>query len=236
MTTKKEYYVYVYFDPDTRRPIYVGKGRGNRALHHMHLMDEGSPKTQAIQEILDEGKKPIIQIVQWGLTEEQAFTTEAALIECFGLRALTNKRRGKGVSKINADFLAYILNEGKFRMKCFGRHYVLFLNVTSKCRPGMTAFELYDAIRGPWTIDLKHARDCNYIFCLLNGYVIEIYQNVEWFEYGRSTRQCVCKKDAIGYEFMARRASQVMRNRYVGKKLAGSASPRLRYLTYGYID
>ena len=34
-----KYYVYVYSDPDTKKPFYVGKGKGNRVFSH--LMQEG---------------------------------------------------------------------------------------------------------------------------------------------------------------------------------------------------
>jgi len=30
------YYVYVYSDPDTHKPFYVGKGKGNRAFDHLY--------------------------------------------------------------------------------------------------------------------------------------------------------------------------------------------------------
>ena len=29
-----KYYVYVYSDPDTKEPFYVGKGKGNRVIKH----------------------------------------------------------------------------------------------------------------------------------------------------------------------------------------------------------
>lgn len=29
------YYVYVYSDPDTHKPFYVGKGKGNRVFNHL---------------------------------------------------------------------------------------------------------------------------------------------------------------------------------------------------------
>ena len=36
-----EHYVYVYSDPDTKEPFYVGKGKGNRVFTHL---DEQSEK------------------------------------------------------------------------------------------------------------------------------------------------------------------------------------------------
>ena len=34
------YYVYVYSDPDTKKPFYVGKGKGNRAFQHLDDQSE----------------------------------------------------------------------------------------------------------------------------------------------------------------------------------------------------
>lgn len=35
-----KYYVYVYSDPDTKEPFYVGKGKGNRAFQHLDDQSE----------------------------------------------------------------------------------------------------------------------------------------------------------------------------------------------------
>lgn len=31
-----KYYVYVYSDPDTNKPFYVGKGKENRVFNHLN--------------------------------------------------------------------------------------------------------------------------------------------------------------------------------------------------------
>ena len=47
------YYVYVYSDPDTKQPFYVGKGKGNRVF--AHLSDETEKKkVEDIQSLLKE--------------------------------------------------------------------------------------------------------------------------------------------------------------------------------------
>ena len=36
MTEKLGHYVYLYIDPVTKQPFYVGKGKGNRAYAHLN--------------------------------------------------------------------------------------------------------------------------------------------------------------------------------------------------------
>lgn len=54
------YYVYIYSDPDTKVPFYIGKGKGNRCFNHLFLEND-SEKVAKIQEILKKGKDPIIE-------------------------------------------------------------------------------------------------------------------------------------------------------------------------------
>ena len=42
------YYVYVYSDPDTKKPFYIGKGKGNRCFAHLYDSKE-SDKVSKIQ-------------------------------------------------------------------------------------------------------------------------------------------------------------------------------------------
>lgn len=84
------YYVYVYSDPDTRRPFYVGKGKGNRVFNHMDDQSENE-KVRKINDIKARGKEPNIEILAHGLDEETAFKVEAAAIDLIGIENLTNR-------------------------------------------------------------------------------------------------------------------------------------------------
>ena len=234
MATQRKYYVYVYFDPETYRPIYVGKGCGHRALRHLKSKNKKSPKVKAIREIEGLGKKPIIQIVQWNMTEDEALKVESALLECFGIRQLTNAQRGRGVDKVNADFIDYILNDGVLRIKRSGRKRVLLLSVNGVYQPGMSAFELYDAVRGPWGVRPEKVEDCVLILCVYYCHVIEVYSNATWFDAGSGTRLCLNDECEDGFEFMARQAGSVTRKRYIGKEVKGVNLSK--GFTYGWID
>lgn len=82
MELEKKYYVYEYIDPNTNKPFYIGKGKGDRFLHHIkRLRDTDNPhKTNKIKKLLHEGTPPIINIIQSGLTESEAFNLENVLI------------------------------------------------------------------------------------------------------------------------------------------------------------
>ena len=70
------YYVYVYSDPDTRRPFYVGKGKGNRVFNHMDDQSENE-KVRKINDIKARGKEPNIEILAHGLDEKTAFNLDS---------------------------------------------------------------------------------------------------------------------------------------------------------------
>ena len=84
-----EYYVYVYSDPDTKEPFYVGKGKGNRVFTHLDEQSEND-KVHKINEIRERGEEPIIEILAHGLDNETALKVEAAAIDLIGIKNLTN--------------------------------------------------------------------------------------------------------------------------------------------------
>lgn len=93
-----DFYVYCLLD-DAHRPFYVGKGNGNRVFAHAHaaLLEDGkSLKLEKIREIIEEsGKAPEQIIIRSGLSEQQAYTVESAIIDfadLIGLK-LTEPRR-----------------------------------------------------------------------------------------------------------------------------------------------
>ena len=83
--TTNFFYVYAIKDPRPKqpKPLYVGKGTGSRAFDHL-VSPDARKKYKRIKEILDTGKKPIIDILVDDLTEAQALKIEAELIAAFG--------------------------------------------------------------------------------------------------------------------------------------------------------
>jgi group I intron endonuclease len=72
----------------TGKPFYAGKGKGNRCYEHLkpwHLKgDENEIKVRIIEKIRREGKEPVVEILQEGLSECDAFAIEAAQIKLYG--------------------------------------------------------------------------------------------------------------------------------------------------------
>ena len=221
---KSDYYVYVYSDPDTHRPFYVGKGRGDRVLQHLKNPDKKCDKGKKILNVLSRGKTPIIEIVNFGLTEDAAFAAEAALISYLGTASLTNQREGKGSYKLHADFLDFMRRgDGKpLKYKTRRSKNVLLLSLNRVYSPGMSRFELYDAARGPWHINRVEAENCELILGVWHGFVLEVWKPTAWSRAGMSERGCACREVIEGdLEFTACVASAGMRNRYIGRPVPG---------------
>jgi len=78
------YYVYVYYDPrKSNEPIYVGKGREDRAYSHTKYCSNPILKYK-LDKIELENLEPIIKIYKEYLKESEAFALEVKLIEKYG--------------------------------------------------------------------------------------------------------------------------------------------------------
>ena len=78
------YYVYALIDPRTEKVFYIGKGVNDRVFQHEQesAKNQGSEKEKlkTIQEIESSGYQVKRKIIYWGLSEQEAFIAEAALI------------------------------------------------------------------------------------------------------------------------------------------------------------
>lgn len=85
-----KYYVYMYYDIDRDVPIYVGKGAGRRAFHHINQAINGKIRTSRfinrLKTLLSINCPPIIEIVEDSMSEECAIDLEEYLIKKFGRR------------------------------------------------------------------------------------------------------------------------------------------------------
>lgn len=87
INTCMNYYVYIYFNPITNLPFYVGKGKGGRMYHHLKETAEttdNKKKFNYINKLRKSGVTPIITIFKDGMSESDAYDLEEELILKYG--------------------------------------------------------------------------------------------------------------------------------------------------------
>ena len=220
------YYVYVYSDPDTHEPFYVGKGQGNRVFDHLKEETKSS-KVKKLKELKKNGKEPLIQILVHGLKDsDTAEKVEAAVIDLLGVDNLTNQKRGKESRKYGIEEVSVL--DDKYRNETLEEEditdNVILLKIKQYYREGMSPRELYDVTRGYWIVAPENAEQVKYAFAVYNGIVREVYKVEHWFP-ALSTftdrpdvaGQKPKKKKTIKYEFVGRIADEKIRMKYRGK-------------------
>jgi len=78
----KQYYVYIYSDPLTFVPFYVGKGHGDRDKKHLKRTDSRHFPNR-IRKMLRESRIPLIERI-YTSSEDFAYMLEVGLIRQFG--------------------------------------------------------------------------------------------------------------------------------------------------------
>lgn len=97
---------FVYKDTDNvtwifpNKPIYVGKGSGNRVQHHA-TRKENVQLNNRLTKIQASGLTPVYKIIQNGLTDAESLSLERKLVACIGKKIsctgpLLNKVEGGG--------------------------------------------------------------------------------------------------------------------------------------------
>lgn len=234
-----KYYVYVYSDPDTKKPFYVGKGKGNRVFNHLNKQSEDE-KSMKINEIIEKGKTPIIEILAHGLDEETALKVEAAAIDLIGIKNLTNRQRGyesSSFGKIEVSLLNARYSHEKLELDDITDN-IMFIRINKRYRNDMSPMELYEATRGYWRLKVENAKKVDYVLAVYDGMVLEVYEVADWFpalstymdRQGNSNLE-----DLDGrYEFVGRIADDDIRKRYADKSVRdffsfGEANP-IKYI------
>lgn len=232
------YYVYVYSDPDTKQPFYVGKGKGDRVFNHLKDQSE-SDKVQKIKEIKDRGKEPIIEILAHGLDEETSYKVEAAAIDLIDIRNLTNLQRGHESStygKIEVGQLEARYSSEKLNFDEITDN-IMLIRINKRYRNNMSPLELYEATRGYWRVSRENAEKVDYALSIYDGIVIEVYEIATWLPAlstfsNRKTSNTEELKER--FEFVGKIADDKIRNQYLNKSVSyyfskGEANP-IKYL------
>lgn len=103
-------YVYQYIDSNTNLTFYIGKGTGSRKTIHLReakarlegFAPKGRPSfcVNKILSLLKQGIEPIVEVIQDGLSDDEAYSLEKQLVKKYGRRnldengILTNRAEG----------------------------------------------------------------------------------------------------------------------------------------------
>lgn len=208
------YYVYVYVDPRTETPFYVGKGRGQRALAHLSSEVE-TRKGQILSELAAEGREPRIDILAHDLPDEQtAFRIEAAVIDLFSLDRLANKVRGWRSITLGRWPLADLITQYAARPVTISDPVIL-IRINNQYTPGMPPDELYEATRYAWK--LGERRDgARFALAVFEGVVREVYKIHRW---RKATPPLGETWKSERWEFDGTVAAQSRRSKYLGRRV-----------------
>ena len=182
------YYVYALIDPRTDKVFYIGKGIGDRVFNH-EIESNKSPdsekiKLQTISSIEKAGLNVKRVIVNWGLTESEAFAAEASLINLLNFTSeikLSNIVAGHHVHE-SLTVEDFELRYGAEHLKEEDiKHNILVIKINRLFHWNMTPKELYDATRGNWIVSISRARrEIDYVFAVYNQLIVAVYKPDEW--------------------------------------------------------
>jgi hypothetical protein len=215
------YYVYLYVDPRTNEPFYVGKGQGERALAHLADTSE-SLKVARIKEIRAAGLEPQIDILVHGLpSEEAAFRVEAAVIDAIGPDRLTNAVRGWESGKVGRMPLTELV-------ALYGAtpvdvvHPSLLIRINRLYRYGMGQAELYEATRGIWKLGSKRSL-ARFAFSVFHGVVRAVFEIDSWHPERTTPYHVRVFEDPTPmpgrWEFVGKPAEESICKQYVGRSV-----------------
>ena len=183
------YYVYALIDPRSNDVFYIGKGIGNRVFSHEAESGKSSEpekeKIQRIQDIENDGFSVKRIMVNWGLSEQEAFAAEASLINLFNVvsdNQLTNIVAGHHVHE-SLTVENFELMHGAESLKIEEiKHNILVIKINKQYRKDMSDYEIYDAVRGMWRVSLNSikSKKIRYVFAVYNSLIVGVYKPDEW--------------------------------------------------------
>lgn len=183
------FYVYALIDPRNNQVFYIGKGIGNRVFSH-EIESGKSPqsekaKLQKIRGIEKSGHEVKRVIVNWGMTESEAFAAEATLINLMSYLAadvLTNIVAGHHVHEALSVEDFEIMHGAEHLRPEDIRHSIMVIKINKLYHRDMSAKDLYDAVRGNWRASLNsiQKRKVEYVFGVYNQLIVAVYKPDEW--------------------------------------------------------
>ena len=181
--------MYALIDPRNNQVFYIGKGIGNRVFSH-EIESGKSPqsekaKLQKIRDIEKSGHEVKRVIVNWGMTESEAFAAEATLINLMSYLsadALTNIVAGHHVHEALSVEDFEIMHGAEHLRPEDIQHSIMVIKINKLYHRDMSAKDLYDVVRGNWRASLNsiQKRKVEYVFGVYNQLIVAVYKPDEW--------------------------------------------------------
>jgi hypothetical protein len=215
------FYVYLYVDPRSGQPFYVGKGQGQRVLAHLSVSGE-SRKAKVLAELSQPGLTPRLEVLAHALpSEETALRIEAAVIDLLSLGELTNLVSGWQSVQFGRMPLSQLVTYYAAKPVAI-THAALLIRINRLYRHGMPADELYEATRGVWKVGPRR-KGAKYAVAVFEGVVREVYEVERWHPAGTLTYRTrvheVLTRDGR-WEFEGVVAPEEIRSLYLDRSVA----------------
>ena len=177
-------YVYRLIDPRDGLTFYIGKGVGNRIFYHEKEARNPmirSNKVERIRAIHKAGEQVRYIIHRHGLTEDQAFEVEAALIDVYrerGLIETDNQVAGHHSGGIGIRELSEVVATYEPEPAVITDEAIL-INIRQAYHTGMTTDELYEATRKSWACSpLKY--NATHAYAVKDGLIKGVFAIKNW--------------------------------------------------------
>lgn len=219
------YYVYALFSDDEQLPFYIGKGVGNRVFNHLQCAIRDENLSSLKYDKLRTSKHVRHIIIRHGLSEDEAFSVEGALIDIFNYvcpeRPLTNMQSGHNSlecglmnsDEIMARYNAEELNELS--------EDSIIININRTYKRGNSGTEVYDATREIWTINERRINEIRYVLSEFRGLIVEVFEVDEWYlkdrGYGENSKRA--GETRKGYGFVGHVAPDAIRKLSINKSI-----------------
>lgn len=177
---KMKYYVYRLIDPRNGETFYVGKGKGNRVFNHVRCLDSEkldklNDKLQTIYEIKSSGLEVIHVIHRHGMSQEQAFEVEAALIDAYP--GVTNIVAGMGSNEFGTMNVVEIINKYS-AVEAEFIHNIIMITINKSA----SERSVYNATRSAWKLNKLKAERAEYVLAIKQGIIVEVFEPREWLK------------------------------------------------------
>lgn len=141
-------------------------------------------KLQTIKGIEASGQYVKHILINWGLSEAEAFASEASLINLMNYISdinLSNIVAGHHTNGcLNVEEIEKIYGAEPLNIEDV-RHKILVIKVNKLYNRRMSAKEVYDIVRGVWRVNIRKAKQVEYVLGVYNNLIIACYKPDRWY-------------------------------------------------------